>query len=153
MSYYFAYGSNMDTERIRDDKRLAYLPKAQSACLKKWRLRFNKMATRPKDLHARIGWANIVNGRSNESVHGVLYEVTAQDLARLDDIENGYCRAEVVVRLPDGNDANAVTYVACEELVKTGLRPTREYLNHLLAGAVFLPPAYVRLLKRRRTRG
>jgi hypothetical protein len=49
-----------------------------------------------------------------------------------------------VVRTDDGTTVEAVTYVALK--TGDGLRPTREYLGHLLAGRDLLPADYCRRL-------
>ena len=45
-----------------------------------------------------------------------------------------------VVRVDTGADVDAITYVALQ--VGEGLRPTRAYLAHLLAGCDLLPADY-----------
>jgi hypothetical protein len=50
-----------------------------------------------------------------------------------------------VVRADTGETIDAVTYVAL--LVGEGLRPTRGYLSHLLAGRDLLPQKYWEWLK------
>jgi hypothetical protein len=49
-----------------------------------------------------------------------------------------------VVRGDTGEAVEAITYVAL--LVADGLRPTRDYLGHLLAGRDLLPADYFRRL-------
>ena len=49
-----------------------------------------------------------------------------------------------VVRSDGGATVEAVTYVAV--LTAEGLRPTRAYLGHLLAGKDLLPPDYLQQL-------
>jgi hypothetical protein len=54
-------------------------------------------------------------------------------------------RAVPVVRADTGETVEAVTYIAL--LVGEGLRPTRDYLGHLLAGRDLLPQKYWEWLK------
>jgi gamma-glutamylcyclotransferase (GGCT)/AIG2-like uncharacterized protein YtfP len=85
-----------------------------------------------------------------EAVHGTLNAMPAAGLKVLDHYEGvvgrHYERRNVsVVRADTGATVEAVTYVA----VKTGagLKPTREYLGHLLAGRDLLPADYFERLK------
>jgi cation transport regulator ChaC len=68
---------------------------------------FNK---RSKDGSAK---ANVVES-PGDATWGVLYEIEAQDLERLDRVEGGYGRISVRVRKPDGETVEAVTYVSAE---------------------------------------
>jgi len=135
---YFAYGSNMLSERLRS--RITALNIVGRASLKDKQVVFNK---RSKD---RSGKANLV-----ESVGcvtwGVLYEINAQDLDKLDKIEDGYERVAVRVRKPDGSEVEAVTYVS--EKTTNDSRPYRWYKKLLLSGAREhnLPQDYIAYLE------
>jgi gamma-glutamylcyclotransferase len=149
MTAHFAYGSNMDLTRI--EERLHRLPQATCVCLKGYRLLFNKRA----ETKAGIGWANIVE-RPDDVVHGILYELTKEELDTLDKYEKvkeGHYRHETVsVQISDGTTTTAIAYVARSEWVEDGLLPTREYLNHLLAARDYLPPDYVAALEKQQVR-
>lgn len=146
--WYFAYGSNMNRARLVDD-RLG--PKGvavgERICgrLDGWRLAFNKRGrARPG-----AGAGNIVPA-AGEQVFGTLNAMAAGGLDVLDHWEGvaggHYERRTVpVVRTDSGATVQAVTYVAL--LVGEGLRPTREYLGHLLAGRDLLPADYWAWLK------
>src|SRR5262249_17861098 len=76
------------------------------------------------------------------AVHGTLNEMPPAGLDVLDVWEGvaagHYERRTVrVMRADTGETIDAVTYVAL--LVSEGLRPTRDYLGHLLAGRDLLP--------------
>ncbi|HEV2317520.1 MAG TPA: gamma-glutamylcyclotransferase family protein [Thermoplasmata archaeon] len=141
--YYFAYGSNMDLKRLR--KRGVNPRKMRAAVLPGHRLCFNKRF----DSNAGEGKANIVE-QTDESVEGILSEVTPEEIARLDRYEGvpaHYLRARVVVTPEDGTEVEAVTYVANPSMVMEGLKPTKEYLSYLLAGRSFLSSQYIRGLE------
>ena len=141
---YFAYGSNMDPERMR--KRGINFSKREHAILEGWRLAFNKIATRnPKE-----GFANIVK---NEKcfVEGILYTIPESDIEKLDRYEgypNHYERIKVRVRLNRGEEVEATTYVAKFDKVREGLKPSKEYLKHLLKGCDLLSEEYCERLRR-----
>ena len=80
---------------------------------------------------------------------GTLNRLPAAGFAVLDRYEGvaagHYRRCTVaVVRLDTGELVEAITYVAM--LTGEGLKPTRAYLGHLLAGRDLLPADYVRQL-------
>ena len=144
---FFAYGSNMNDERMRE--RNISFSQRKHATLKGYSLKFNKMASsNPKE-----GYANIVPDEKGV-VEGVLYEISNSDLSNLDKYEgfcNHYNRIKVKVQLDDGQEPEAVTYVAQPHKVREGLRPSRNYLNHLLAAKNFLPESYYRRLESQET--
>jgi hypothetical protein len=79
------------------------------------------------------------------SVHGTLNLLPARGfeiLDRYEGVAGGHYeqRNMPVVRADTGATVEAVTYVAL--LVGEALRPTRDYLGHLLAGRDLLPPDY-----------
>lgn len=148
MSWYFAYGSNMDADRLFA-KRLR--PEGVAAGeriagrLDGWRLVFNKIARPPPGASAPAGVGNIVPV-AGDTVHGTLNALPAEGLAILDRFEgvaSGHYERRMVrvVRSDTDAEIEAVTYVALK--VADGLRPTREYLGYLLAGRDLLPARYV----------
>jgi cation transport regulator ChaC len=143
MNWYFAYGSNMNPARLVDDR---LRPKGVALGLRVggrldgWQLTFDKIARAPKG----AGAGNIVVAPGNV-VHGTLNEMPLAGLDVLDvweGVAGGHYerRAVPVVRADTGDTVEAVTYVAL--LVGEGLRPTRDYLGHLLAGRDLLPADY-----------
>jgi hypothetical protein len=105
-----------------------------------WRLVFNKIARSPEGAAA----GNIVEA-SGQTVHGTLNGMPDAGLEVLDIWEGvaggHYGRRMVrVVRADTNETVDAVVYVALK--VGEGLRPTREYLGHLLAGRDLLPADY-----------
>jgi cation transport regulator ChaC len=146
--WYFAYGSNMNPARLADQRlkeRAVQMGPRIGGRLDGWRLAFNKIARAPAGAAA----GNIVEA-PGEVVHGTLNQMPDAGLAVLDIWEGvaagHYKRWTVpVVRADTGETVEAVTYIALK--VGEGLRPTRDYLGHLLAGKDLLPAAYWEKLK------
>lgn len=143
MVWYFAYGSNMNPARLGDqrlEERAVRMGPRIGGRLDGWRLVFNKIARTP--IGAAAG--NIV-AAPGETVHGTLNEMPEAGLEVLDiweGVAGGHYerRTLPVVRADTGETVDAVVYVALK--VGEGLRPTRAYLGHLLAGRDLLPADY-----------
>ena len=143
VNWYFAYGSNMNAVRLFEDR---LKPEGIAGGeriagrLDGWRLAFNKRARTPPG----AGAGNIVPA-AGEAVHGTLNLLPPRGFEILDRYEGvaggHYERRNVpVVRADTGATVEAVTYVAL--LVGEALRPTRDYLGHLLAGRDLLLADY-----------
>ncbi len=147
MVNYFAYGSNMNPERMRE--RGINYSQRKPATLKGWKLAFNKVASKnPKE-----GYANIISD-INSIVEGILYEIYDSDISKLDKYEGcpeHYCRILVKVLMHDGQEVEAITYVANPNKIRDGLRPSKEYLSHLLKGCDLLPKEYCERLREIKT--
>jgi cation transport regulator ChaC len=143
MVWYFAYGSNMNPARLSDQRlkeRAVQMGPRIGGRLDGWRLAFNKIARSPAGAAA----GNIVEA-PGETVHGTLNEMPDAGLQVLDiweGVADGHYerRTVPVVRADTGETVDAIVYVALK--VGDGLRPTREYLGHLLAGRDLLPADY-----------
>ena len=135
---YFAYGSNMDPERMR--KRSISFSQRIRAVLKGYRLEFNKVASR----NSQEGYANVVKFEKG-IVEGVLYEIPDSDLSKLDRFEgypDHYDRVMIKVELNDGQKLEAIIYIAQPDRIAEGLKPSRDYLDHLLAARDILSESY-----------
>lgn len=151
-AWYFAYGSNMNLARLVDARlkpKGVVLAARIGGRLDGWRLAFDKIARGPKG----AGAGNIVPA-IGVSVHGTLNALPPAGFDVLDRWEGvaagHYERRSVsVVRADTGETVPAITYVAM--IVGEGLRPTREYLGHLLAGRDLLPSDYWERLGREPT--
>jgi len=141
---YFAYGSNMDKQRMLDRGVTIYGEYA--AALNGWELCFNKKASGPVE---GKGYANIVP-QTDGIVEGILYQTDEEGIKSLDGYEGypkDYSRVMLeVATLPEGTTHEAVVYVANPKQLQDSLYPTEEYLGHLLAGARFLTPEYINFL-------
>lgn len=141
---YFAYGSNMLTERITE--RLGKVQIVGLGILRNHQLVFNRMGS-----YLPGGVASVVT-RSNSIVLGVIWKIGADQLSVLDKIEDpsAYCRETIKVDLETGASLECVTYVS---LPQGYCPPSEEYLSYLVQGAEEhnFPDKYVRNLKRRST--
>ncbi len=141
--YYFAYGSNMDPCRMI--KRSVCFSKREHAILEGWKLVFNKVSSR----NSNEGFTNIER-EEGSIVEGILYEIECSDLEKLDRHEGypeHYRRECVKVKLDNGEEVEAVTYIANKNRVKEGLKPSKEYLRHLLKGCDLLSEEYCERLR------
>lgn len=146
---YFAYGSNCNPA-VLDRKGVRFRTRAR-ATLSGYRLKFNKRALREK-LPPDIGFANVEEERGG-TVEGVLYELVAEDIPRLDDSERHpehYERVDVVVATESGT-TECFTYKARPDKTADGLRPSRNYLNHILEARDFLSRSYFEALEQCQT--
>jgi gamma-glutamylcyclotransferase len=136
---YFAYGSNMLTERLQD--RVPSAEPVAAATLPGRTLRFHK---RSKDGSGKCNLAPAPE--DSAAVHGVLFDFASDDLSALDDAEHrghGYERRRVHPQTPDGS-VDAFAYVAQPAYVDDALRPYDWYRAIVTAGAYQhrLPTAY-----------
>ncbi len=143
MLNYFAFGSNMSAQRMRE--RLGWSPSRSGVILPDYEMIFNK--------HSNDGGkANIMYSPGN-LVEGILYSVNEGDLLILDKYEGvatkQYKRHDIEVQNNKKNSFSAVAYKA----LNTGKAsaPTEEYLNYILKGKEFLSQGYYAKLKSTKT--
>ena len=143
--WYFAYGSNMNRKRMF--KRNAIWNHCTSGTLPNYRLVFNK-----KSLKTGEGFANIIKSNAHE-VEGILYRLESKHLYKqLDKFEcagTHYNRVEKRIRRSDGKFITAFVYQAI--LTQKNLKPSEEYLKHLLKGKLYLSPEYIEFLEKTET--
>ena len=143
---YFAYGSNMLTERLR-----ARCPSAEpvdTAEVRNFTLEFNKPSTDGS------GKANIRHDTENNSLtYGVLFEIHQDDQPSLDVAEGvgyGYmrCNSLIVNSKESAEHLTATSYIATK--TNNELGPYDWYLALIIAGASQhnLPPEYIAWLSR-----
>jgi gamma-glutamylcyclotransferase (GGCT)/AIG2-like uncharacterized protein YtfP len=137
MPYYFAYGSNMNVERVA--ARIGETRRALSGALMGYVLTFDKASRIPGIAHANVTFC------PGEQVEGVLFELLEPAQIELMDpfegVPNDYFRQRRVIHTPEG-EIEAWVYMAVPERTRPALRPAREYLDHLLAGKPFLSQEY-----------
>lgn len=138
VSYYFAYGSNMNSERM--EARDLQVLSACSGWLEGFGLRFNKRSRRD----ATLACANVIYA-PDERVEGVLYHLaTTSEIIKLDPHEGTpfmYSR-ELFQIQTISSLLPAWTYIANPAVIDNTIRPARWYVEHLLAGKAFLTPEY-----------
>lgn len=139
---YFAYGSNMNPERMA--ARNIQTRQAMAATLTGYQLAFDKRGTQ-----AGEGHANVIAARG-AAIEGVLYELaSAAELQKLDPFERtpiNYSREQFTLTTNDGSKV-AWVYIANPGARRPGLRPSLDYLEHLLGGAAYLSPGYLAMLQ------
>ncbi len=104
---YFAYGSNMDTTRLRHRVRSCRF--LCIARLQKFQLRFHK---RSKDGSGKCN--AVYTGAPTDTVFGVVYEIRLEEKAALDRAEGlgrGYNEQALRVLSPDGKERSVLTYM------------------------------------------
>jgi gamma-glutamylcyclotransferase len=130
---YFAYGSNMLTERLRAPSRCPSAKAIGIAVVFGYALEFSK--------HSRDGSGKatmVCSDKSEEHVFGVVFEVAISERAALDKAEgvgSGYKRIDdLLVRLHQGGEIlRAVAYIATD--VDRTLQPYEWYRGLVVAGA------------------
>jgi hypothetical protein len=94
--------------------------------------------------------ANII-GDPKDTVQGALYEISNADLVQLDKCigveESDYTRVVLLVSSDDERTIEAVTYVGSPAAYRDDVRPTKEYVTHMLNGADVLDAEYLAKLK------
>jgi hypothetical protein len=140
---YFAYGSNMLTERLR--ARCPSVRVIGPAVVSGFDLKFFK---RSVDQSGKAMLSQ--TERPGRKVVGVLSEIAMADLGALDEAEgegSGYDRLNrFTVLLPSGGThTEATTYLAADTFVEAGLQPYDWYLALVIAGAREhgLPSSYI----------
>jgi hypothetical protein len=149
MAFYFAYGSNMDVQRleaVRLNPEGVYGTSRHLGRLDDYRLVFNK----PSAYFIGAGAANIEFSLGSH-LHGTINEMPEAGLAILDKYENvssgQYERLVVRVRsfATDG-EVYATTYISRNNNDHK-LTPRLGYMQHMLRGADVLPAEWVEHLK------
>jgi gamma-glutamylcyclotransferase (GGCT)/AIG2-like uncharacterized protein YtfP len=143
---YFAYGSNMDKDRMT--KRGINFTSRHFARLTGHKLVFNKKA-----FDGDFSYANIIPC-DTDFVEGALYEFPDNEITNLDRVESypkHYDKIQITVIDRENNSIEATTYIAQPDKIANGLLPRREYLNFLLAGGDILSDPYFEILKQVQT--
>lgn len=133
MLWYFAYGSNLNPDRLQGRANIEPR-RSERAMLYDWRLAFN-LATGMRWVEPAM--ANVMPA-SGEVVHGVAFELTDAELARLKASEGGtrfYRSQSVEVETYDGERLAALTFVAQQDVVRREVSPSARYLDLLRKGA------------------
>jgi len=143
---YFAYGSNMRTERLRAPSRCPSAEPIGVGVIFGYTLEFSK---RGRDISGKATMVH--SGKSEEHVFGVVFEVAISERAALDKAEgvgSGYMRTDdLLVRLQQGREIlRAATYIATE--ADRTLQPYDWYRALVIAGALqhTLPDQWIAML-------
>ena len=146
--FYFAYGSNMNSQRVK--RRGLDFTSVFAGTLKGYYLSFNKRSV----VHLGAASANIMkqsqDSHRNDFVEGVLYHLADECQIELMDPYEGYPlrydRIMVDVQTQEGVKS-VWTYTANKAYLQEGLKPNTWYLEHLLAGKSYLSDEYYQRLR------
>lgn len=119
--YYFAYGSNILSNRLYE--RIGYAKVIDMHRLAGYKLVFDT------GYYSRFNFANIIPGNSTDFVEGILYEVNDKQLQHLDNYEALYKKEFFTV-----NGATVAVYTNNEGMNTQTGKPQLAYLNLILAG-------------------
>lgn len=138
MILYFAYGSNMLSSRLVE--RAIFPTVIGRAVLYDWCVDFSKKS---KD---GSGKANLCY-KADFVTWGILYEISSDEISKLDKFEKGYNRTKVKVKKDDGNIAEAEIYIS-DSLVDNPVA-FDAYKQMLIKGATEhkLPAEYIDYLQ------
>lgn len=137
---YFAYGSNMLSNRLRAPSRTPSAVFLDTGFVEGRKLTFGKLSS---DGSGKCDME--FTGNPSDKVYGVLYEIIQSEKTALDKAEGlgkGYEEQAIHVITPSG-PSRAIAYVATSK--KSNLKPFHWYKAFLVAGAVehLLPEEYI----------
>ena len=152
-SWYFAYGSNLNTDRLYEARlkpRGCWMGRRLAARLDGWELKFNI----PSPAWVGAGVGNMQQNDA-ETVWGTINEMDEKGLDVLDiyeQVKEGmYKRITVSVFCPQlDKTVEAVAYVGVCKL-DDSLIPSKDYLCHFLVGRDVLPAEYIKKLEEIKT--
>ena len=143
MSFYFAYGSNMNPRRVAD-RGIGY-DRVTAARAMGFTVRFEKRSR----LQAGAGHANLAY-RSGGVAEGVLYRLIDDDeIVKMDPFEGApvhYSREWICVEI-EGGATWAWTYFANRAVIAPNLKPPNWYVAHMMAGERYLSAEYAARLR------
>jgi gamma-glutamylcyclotransferase (GGCT)/AIG2-like uncharacterized protein YtfP len=146
---YFAYGSNMDWERITTPDRAPSAQFLLRATLPEHALKFTHWSEKQQTGTADVKFEN------GSLVWGVVFYIEDEDSGKLDSAEgvnSGAYRRESVTVFVEGDGSRPLlrvrTYTVCQKKSEHQ-PPARWYLDHILKGADYwhLPKEYIAELK------
>ena len=143
MSFYFAYGSNMNPRRVAE-RGIGY-DQVTAARAAGFTVRFEKRSR----LQAGAGHANLAYSHAGVA-EGVLYRLTDDaEIVKMDTYEGvpvHYSRDSIRVETECGA-AWAWTYFANRAVIASDLKPPQWYVAHMTAGEQYLSNEYTAWLR------
>ena len=133
----------MDPEQMKE--RGVVFNRRLKGILKNYKLEFNKVS----NIIPGAVFANI-ELEEDEIVEGILYDISEADILKLDQFEkfpDHYEKIWVDIYLNNSTLEKAIAYIAHLDMVKNGLKPSREYIDHLLKGCDCLSEDYCNKLR------
>lgn len=145
--YYFAYGSNMCTGRLR-----ARVPSARPVFVTQLHghtLKFHKRSEKDGSAKADAEYT----GRNADVVWGVVFDIETAQKQRLDDVEglgSGYEEKSISLKDCAGQTYETSMYLASQTYKDANLKPYSWYLRFVVEGAKQhgLPSDYIGMLER-----
>ena len=133
MVKYFAYGSNMSFARIKE--RIKSVEPGVIGKLEDYSFTCNKIGG------VRSAKANI-EPKKGETVWGIIYELTEEEIKELDMYEGGYKRIKVTLETSNGL-TNAYTYIS--QQTSDNINADSWYKDYIIEGAeeYDLPAQYI----------
>lgn len=140
---YFAYGSNMNENRMIQR---GLKPKSKEAAyIEEFEFKINKKSYK----NPKIGYANIMP-KKGSIVEGIVYDVSENDIKKLDKFEGypkHYYRDYLDVKLKNGDIVKAYVYIAKGEWISVEeLKTTNKYKENILKGREMLSNNYYEFL-------
>ena len=130
MDNYFAYGSNLNIDQM-----ISRCPSAKILCVAK--LINHKIAFTRTHRNWPGGVASVLE-KTYRFVEGVIYQVTHEDLLKLDDIENvqggEYFRVEKSLIVSKDKSIKSWVYIA-HPMEGGPFHPSKEYIETIIVGA------------------
>jgi gamma-glutamylcyclotransferase len=124
---YFAYGSNMLEQRLKDRVKSAEF--LSNAWVRGYEVRFRKISIDDS------GKVDLVHtGEPSDIVHGVVYQFDPEEWSALDAAESGYDRTPIQVHTDSGT-RDVTTYLARRGRIDESLKPYTWYLQLIRCGA------------------
>ena len=123
---YFAYGSNLNPDQIKD--RCPSVTFGEKAILNHYLLSFVSFS------HNWGGGLATVIPYFDKKVDGFLYYLNSEDIIKLDSFESGYCKIQLSLKTSSG-DKNAFTYAYQGNLYQS--KPSERYLTTIKNGYLF----------------
>lgn len=142
MVLYFAYGANMDPEKM--DERGVEGVNRGLACLPHHRICFDKIAQGKK-----MGWATLIKDYTT-AVWGCVWQITITDLEKIDKYEVGYSRRREIIIFVDEEEIQAWIYFAKQDETEYPRFPGLKYISRILrmGEAYHFPLEYMMTLQR-----
>ncbi|MBL1421369.1 MAG: gamma-glutamylcyclotransferase [Alphaproteobacteria bacterium] len=125
---YFAYGSNMLSQRLTDR-----CPSAKAIGVAVVHHHYMSFGLAGRDGSGKA--AIVKTHNQDDKVHGVVFELARTELADLDKFEIKYKRNDNFEVVMDGQSHKTITYYVLETKLEIGLLPTDWYRDICLAGA------------------
>ena len=131
---YFAYGSNMCTDRLRAPDRVPSAKSLGIARISGYAFRFHKVSK--KDCSAKAD--AYYTGNPTDTIWGVIFSIDPAEKPNLDRAEGlggGYDEKEFTVTDMEGNEHRTVAYIAEPSHIQKELLPYSWYKRFVVEGA------------------